>query len=627
MRSDITMIDYPVTPLPSPSVTLQDRFWLPRLETNRTVTIPAVFRKCEESGRIDNFRRAAGILKGPYVGKMPFEDTDVYKAIEGASYSLAQRQDPDLDAYLDALIDVIAKAQEPDGYLYTNRTIDPSHVLPFPGPSRWSNLVMSHELYNSGHLYEAACAHYLATGKRSLLEVALRNAELLKRVFGPDGRHDMCGHQIVEMGLARLYRVTLDRSLLMQARFFLEQRGRHESRPLYTYADDPGYSQDHLPVLEQTEAVGHAVRAAYMYCGMADMAALLPDPAYADAVKTIWEDVVQSKIYLTGGIGARHKGEAFGSAFELPNATAYAETCASIGSVMWNHRLFLLTGDSKYCDVLEQTLYNRLLSGVSLRGDQFFYANPLQSDGKFPFNHGSACRQPWFDVSCCPTNLCRFFPSLPGYIYATKGQSLYVNLFIASRVEVETGGARIEVLQETGYPWDGKVRLTLKPDRSTRLALMVRVPGWATGRIMGGQLYRFETPYKPMPRLRVNGADVDLGMDHGYAVLDRVWEQGDVVELALQMPVRKVVCDQRVAENRGRAAIQRGPIVYCVEQRDADVQLDAIRLGQESQLAALEEPNLLGGIFTIRGPGFTAIPYYAWANRGIGPMRVWLGNQ
>ena len=338
------MIDYPITPVDFCHVAFQDHFWLSRLETNRTVTIPSVLRKCEESGRVDNFRRAARRLGGPYVGTMPFEDTEVYKAIEGASYSLAQRRDPQLEAHLDALVELIAAAQEPDGYLYTNRTIDPLNVLPFAGPKRWSNLVMSHELYNSGHLYEAACAHFLATGKRGLLEVALRNAALVRSVFNPNGRHDMCGHQIVEMGLARLYRITQDRSLLETARFFLEERGRHESRPLYSYADNPGYSQDHIPVREQSEAVGHAVRAAYMYCGMADVAALFPDDGYAAAITAIWRDVVGSKTYLTGGIGARHKGEAFGSSFELPNLTAYAETCAAIGSVLWNHRLFLLTG-------------------------------------------------------------------------------------------------------------------------------------------------------------------------------------------------------------------------------------------------------------------------------------------
>jgi hypothetical protein len=621
-----TVIDYPITPTPSGSVSLEDSFWLPRLETNRTVSIPAVFRKCEESGRVDNFRRAAGILQGPYVGKMPFEDTDVYKAIEGASYSLAQHADPELERYLDRLIALIGEAQEPDGYLYTNRTIDPAHVLPFAGPARWSNLVMSHELYNCGHLYEAASAHFLSTGKRSLLDIALRNAALIRSVFGPDGRRDMCGHQIVEMGLARLYRITLDRGYLEAARRFLEERGRHESRPLYAYADNPGYCQDHAPVREQREAVGHAVRAAYMYCGMADVAALLPDAAYAGAIEAIWRDVVESKIYLTGGIGARHTGEAFGTAWELPNLTAYSETCASIGSVMWNHRLFLLTGEAKYYDVLEQTLYNSLLCGVSLGGDEFFYTNPLESDGEFRFNHGSAGRQAWFGVSCCPTNLCRFFPSLPGYVHAAADTTLYVNLFIAGRAKVEVGGVRFTVMQETDYPWAGAVRLHVSPEQRARMELRVRIPGWARERIMGGSLYRFELPHSETPSLRLNGETVNAEMDKGYAVIDREWNAGDVVELALPMPVRKVLCDPRVTDNRGKAALQRGPIVYCVEERDADRPLGALSLGPENSFIACREPALLGGIVALQAEGVTAIPYFAWANRGPGPMRVWLRN-
>ena len=621
------MVDYPITPTPFTAVSLQDTFWLPRLETNRTVTIPDVLRKCEEFGRVDNFRKAARRLPGPYRGKMPFEDTDVYKALEGAASSLAQHPDPALEAQLDALIDEIAAAQESDGYLYTNRTIDPAHVLPDAGVARWTNLVMSHELYNCGHMYEAACAHHLATGKRSFLDVALRSAELICSVFGPEGRHDMCGHQIVEMGLARLYRATGDRRYLEQARFFLEQRGRHDGRIQYLYEENPGYCQDHAPVAEQREAVGHAVRAAYMYCGMADVAALLPDRAYAEAIKAIWRDVVQSKIYLTGAIGARHRGEAFGEAFELPNLTAYGETCASIGSVMWNHRLFLLTGDARYVDVMEQTLYNRLLSGVSLRGDEYFYANPLESDGIFRFNHGSAGRQGWFDVSCCPTNISRFFPSLPGYVWASAGTTIYANLFIAGRATLELDEGTVEIVQETEYPWTGSVRFTLDPSRRMRLRLMVRLPGWSRDRIMGGSLYRFEQSERRMAALKLNGAAIGIEMKDGYAVIERDWDPGDTVALSLPMSARKVLCDPRVTDNRGKAALQRGPVVYCVEGRDASVPLDRLCLGEESGLTARRRPDLLGGIVEVAGEGFAAIPYYAWANRGPGPMRTWLRNE
>ncbi len=620
------MIDYPIAPVDFRAVSLEDAFWKPRLETNRAVTIPSVFRKCEQFGRIDNFRRAAGLLDGPYVGKMPFEDTDVYKGIEGASYSLAQHPDPAMESYLDGLISLIARAQEPDGYLYTNRTIDPAHVLSFAGSARWSNLLMSHELYNCGHLYEAACAHATATGKKSLLDIALKSAALIRSVFGPEGRHDMCGHQIVEMGLARLYRITRDRGFLQQARFFLEQRGRHEGRTLYAWDGNAAYAQDHLPVLEQREAVGHAVRAVYMYCGMADIAALWPDEAYAAAIKAIWNDMVSAKIYLTGGIGARHTGEAFGEAFELPNRTAYAESCAAIGSVMWNHRLFLLTGESKYIDVLEQTLYNRILSGVSLDGDEFFYTNPLESDGVFRFNHGSAGRQPWFEVSCCPTSLCRFFPSLPGYLYASCGNTIYVNLFVKGNAVVNAGGARFHVSQDTAYPWDGRIRITLSPETATRARLMVRVPGWAQERILGANLYCFQEPCAQAPVLALNGRPLPVELENGYAVIDRVWRDGDAVELTLPMPVRIVRCDPRVEENQGRGALQRGPLVYCVEGRDADRPLESIRLGDKSSLSAEPAQRLLGGLTVIKGPGFSAIPYYAWANRGPGPMRVWLST-
>ena len=558
---------------------------------------------------------------------MPFDDTDVYKSLEGAASSLAQHPDPALEARLDALIDEIAAAQESDGYLYTNRTIDPTHVLPDAGNARWANLVMSHELYNCGHMYEAACAHHMATGKRSFLDVALRSAELICRVFGPEGRHDMCGHQIVEMGLARLYRATGDRRYLEQARFFLEQRGRHDGRPLYMYEENPGYCQDHMPVVDQREAVGHAVRAAYMYCGMADVAALLPDRAYAEAIKAIWRDVVQSKIYLTGAIGARHRGEAFGEAFELPNLTAYGETCASIGSVMWNHRLFLLTGDAKYVDVVEQTLYNRLLSGVSLRGDEYFYANPLESDGIFRFNHGSAGRQGWFDVSCCPTNLSRFFPSLPGYVWASAGNSIYANLFIAGRARLEMEDGAVEIVQETAYPWAGSVRFVVSPSRRMRLKLLVRIPGWARETIMGGSLYRFERPSEGTAALKLNGHAIEIVLENGYAVIDRDWDTGDTVDLDLPMTVRKVLCDPRVVDNQCKAALQLGPIVYCVEERDSSVPLDRLVLGGESTLKARSRPDLLGGIVEVAGEGFTAIPYYAWANRGPGPMRIWLKNE
>ena len=629
--------DYPITPVALRAVSLRDAFWLPRLETNRTVTIPDVLRKCEEFGRVDNFRKAAHRMPGAYRGTMPFEDTDVYKAIEGASLSLVHHPDAALLSTVDALVAEIAAAQEADGYLYTSRTIDPRRTLPFSGPERWSHLVMSHELYNCGHLYEAAAAHYTSTGSRALLDVALKSAGLLKRVFGPAGRHDACGHQIVEKALAQLSRITGDRSLLELARFFLEQRGRHESRPLYQYEGNPGYCQDHLPVAEQREAVGHAVRAAYMYAGMADVAARGPDPAYAEALRAIWRNVLDCRIYLTGGIGARHRGESFGEPFELPNLTAYCETCAAMASVMWNQRMFLLTGDSRAVDVLEQTLYNAVLAGVSLRGDEYFYTNPLESDGKSRFNDGATeavgltygavqapGRQPWYTVSCCPTGLSRFLPSLPGYQYAVAGNTVYANLFIAGRAEIPMTDGPVVIEQETSYPWDGAVRFTVGVPGPRRMRLLVRIPGWARGEILGGRLYRFQRPSPQTACLNVNGQAISAEMEGGYAVIDRQWNNADRVDLSLPLPIRKVLCDPRVEDNRGAAALQRGPLVYCVEERDCSVPFDRLAPGEETDMEARRLPDLLGGIVGIRGDGFTAIPYYAWANRGPGRMRVWL---
>jgi len=626
------MKDYPIKPVPFSYAKLKDQFWYPRIETNRVHTIPDIFTKCENSGRIDNFRKASGLKQGPYIGNMPFEDTDVYKVIEGASYSLTMHYDPVLDDYLDGIINLISSAQEKDGYLYTNRTIDPQHVHEFAGPERWSNLFLSHELYNCGHLYEAACAHFEATGKRSLLNIAIKSADFICAEFLPSSRRDVPGHQIIEMGLARLYRITKNPQYLETARFFLLERGRSEKRELYGYDYEPGYCQDHLPVLEQTEAVGHAVRAVYMYCGMADVAALYPDGALGNAIKNIWEDVVRRKSYISGGIGSRHRAESFGEAYELPNLTGYSETCAAIGSVMWNHRLFLLFGETKYLDVLEQILYNGLLSGVSLSGTDYFYVNPLESDGKFLFNYESAARKPWFDVTCCPTNLSRFFPSLSGYVYAVKEKEVYVNLFIAGEACIPVDEGRLHIRQETRYPWNGAVSFYIDPESSIRVRLCIRVPGWARGTVLGGQeLYYYEDGPQSETgngiRLSLNGQAYEINIQDGWIVVEREWNPGDKLELLLPMPVRKVLCNNHVAENRGKAALMRGPLVYCVEQRDADQPLENITLGDPAHMEVRYEKNVLNGIVTLRGDKFTAIPYYAWSNRGANPMKVWLSNE
>jgi uncharacterized protein len=619
-------MDYPLVPTAFTQVQLDDDLWRPRLETNRSVTIPYAFARCEETGRIANFARAAGRAGGPHEGRF-YNDSDVFKVVEGASYALHAHHDPDTEAYLDRLIELIDGAQEADGYLYTARTVDPSAVqADQEGSERWSNLRVSHELYNVGHLYDAAVAHHQATGKRTLLDVALRSADLIDAVFGPSRRRDVPGHQQIEMGLVKLYRVTGIERYLALAKFFLDERGRAHGRSLYHNFDDPGYMQDHLPVTAQRSAVGHAVRAMYLYCGMADVAALTGDEAYVRALDVLWDDVVRRKTYLTGGVGARHRGEAFGEAYELPNQTAYAETCAAIGSVMWNHRMFLLHGDAKYLDVLERTLYNGLVAGVALDGTTFFYANPLASDGAWNFNHGEGCtRSPWFECSCCPTNVVRFLASLPGYVYAATENELYVNLYVAGAGSVEVAGLRVGVDQRTRYPWSGAVELTLAPERAARFTLAVRIPGWVSAAPLPGDLYAYlSSPGAGEVTLRVNGRPVSIDVRQGFARVDRTWQRGDVVELDLPMSPRRVICHEAVSENRGRVAVERGPIVYCAEAIDNRGAALGLHLDDGAPLAAEHDPSLLGGISTVRAGDITLVPYYAWGHRGAGEMQVWL---
>ena len=618
-------MDYPITPVSFTRVNFDDGFWQPRLRTNRRVTIPYDFRKCEETGRSDNFARAAGLMEGPHEGIF-FNDSDVFKVVEGAAYSLSRHPDPELDAYLDDLIAKIAGAQEEDGYLYTARTIDPARMDPErEGLTRWSNLLVSHELYNVGHLYEAAVAHHQATGKRTLLEVAIRNADLIDRVFGPGRIRDVPGHEEIEIGLVKLYRATGERCYLELAKFFLDQRGRPDRGNLQSNYDNLGYTQDHLPVTEQREAVGHAVRAGYLYSGMADVAALTGDRAYVDALDALWTSVVARRMYLTGGIGSRHHGETFGEDYELPNAEAYAETCAALANVLWNHRMFLLHGDAKYLDVLERTLYNGFLSGISLRGDTFFYANPLASDGEWPFNvHTGAVRSPWFQTSCCPTNVARLLPSLPGYAYARRNGDLVVNLYVAGTASVPTAAGDVTLSLETGYPWSGAVKLTVDPPAESAFTLRLRIPGWARNEPVPSDLYRYLDAAAEAPSLRVNGVPVDLELDRGFAVVRRRWRPSDAVELHLPMPVRRVVSHEGIAGNRGRVAVERGPLVYCAEGVDNGGKALDLTLPDGAALTAEHDTELLGGVTTIRGPGITLVPYYAWSHRGAGEMNVWL---
>ena len=631
--------DYPVKPVPFTAVHVNDVFWAPRIETNRKVTIPFAFQKDEETGRVDNFIRAAQALRGePFANHKPpgypFDDTDVYKVIEGASYTLSVYPDPKLEAYVDGLIAKIAAAQEPDGYLYTARTIDPLHPHPWSGPQRWVlEGVNSHELYDLGHLYEAAVAHYQATGKRTLLDIALRTADLLDRTFGPGKQAIWPGHQIVEMGLAKLYRVTGDQRYLNLAKFMLDVRG-----PGSEQGAGAAYTQSHMKVVDQTEAVGHAVRATYMYSGMADVAALTGDAAYVNALDKIWENVAGKKLYITGGIGATAKGEAFGDNYDLPNMTAYNETCAAVGNDYWNHRLFLLHADAKYIDVMERTLYNGLISGVSLDGTTFFYPNPLESTGQHK-------RSPWFGVACCPGNITRFMASVPGYVYAQRGDALWVNLYMGSTADIKLDNGRtVNMVQETRYPWEGTVKMTVNPDQAAPLAINVRIPGWARNQPVASDLYRYAGKSSSPVVLKVNGKAVPIKLDKGYVSLNRTWKRGDIIELTLPMPVRRVLANDQVAPDRGRVALERGPIVYAAEWVDNPKgQVRNLMLPDSAPLAAEFKPALLHGVTVVRGKAvalandaqghvskteqeFTAIPYYAWANRGPGQMIVWIPN-
>ncbi len=629
--------DYAIAPVPFTAVKVQDEFWLPRLETNRKVTVRYCFKQCEDTHRIDNFAVAGRLKPGKFEG-IYFNDSDVYKVIEGAAYSLSLHPDPELDEYLDDLIAKIAAAQEPDGYLYTARTIDPKNAPKACGPTRWSNLGVNHELYNVGHMYEAAAAHHLATGKRSLLDVAIKNANLIDSVFGPDKKHDVPGHEEIEIGLVKLYRVTGEERYLKLAKFFIDERGHNCGRKLYGE-----YCQDHLPVVQQDKSVGHAVRAGYLYSGMADVAAITGETAYLTALGKIWDYMAGTNQYITGGVGGRAHGEAFGDDYELPNLKAYSETCAAIANALWNQRMFLLHGDSRYVDVLERALYNGFLSGVSMSGDKFFYVNPLASDGTHE-------RSPWFGCACCPVNVVRIVPSLPGYVYAVKGDDIYVNLFVAGTATIKTKNNTVKITQETRYPWDGKVRITLEPEKPAKFRLLVREPGW-TQVAWPTDLYRFAS--RPGEAVGVKshagqGDDQAAGESevtraNGWIVRERVWRKGDGLSLELPMPARRVLAHQNVPDCRGRVAIMRGPIVYCVEGIDNGGHALDLVLPDDAELTAEHRSDLLGGVTVIKAKGqravkgadgatklepadITLIPYYAWAHRGKGEMAVWLAR-
>lgn len=627
---------YPIDPVPFTSVKVVDGFWGQRLKASREVTVPLAFSKCEETGRYENFVKAAHPSDEYKVGGFSFDDTDVYKTIEGASYMLQTYPDKKLKKYIDSVLVIVAAAQEPDGYLYTARTMNPKHPHSWSGPERWTKVeVLSHEFYNLGHMVEGAVAHYQATGKRNFLDIAIRYADCVCKNIGdkPGQKRLVPGHQIAEMALVRLYTVTGDKKYLDQAKFFLDARGTTTIKDIY--------SQSHLPVLEQDEAVGHAVRAGYMYSGMADVAAITGDSSYIKAIDKIWENIVGKKLYITGGIGARHQGEAFGDNYELPNLTAYNETCAAISNVYLNYRLFLLHGDAKYFDVLERTLYNGLISGVSLDGGKFFYPNPLSCDGKYRFNADrTITRQPWFGCACCPSNISRFIPSLPGYVYAVKDDKVYVNLFLSNRAALKVNKKDVVLEQQTSYPWNGDIRLTVTKGGG-QFGMNIRIPGWVRGSVLPSDLYFYADNQKPLYRVSVNGSPVQGELANGYLCVDRKWKKGDVVEIHFDMPVRVVKANDKVGADRGRVAVERGPLVYCAEWPDNAFNVSNVILNRHPEFQVVERPDMLCGIneitteaqalsydaagkLALKDVKLTLIPYYAWAHRGEGRMDVWL---
>ena len=653
---------YPYTQVPFTSVKITpNTFWGDRIQAAREVTIPLAFSKCESEHRYKNFEMAAYTLQHPghaglqtsewdvskFMG-FSFDDTDVYKTIEGASYVLQTFPDEKLKAYIDSVLNVVAAAQEPDGYLYTARTINPAHPHQWAGKKRWETEdFLSHELYNLGHMVDAACAHYQATGSTKFLNIAKRYADCVIKEVGPNAGQACIvpGHQIAEMALARLYVITGEKKYLDEAKFLLDYRGKTGRKDIYSQSD--------IPVVKQKEAWGHAVRAGYMYAGMADVAALLGDSSYIKAIDTIYENIISRKYYLTGGVGARHQGEAFGADYELPNLTAYNETCAAISMVYLFERMFLLHGDAKYIDCLERTLYNGVISGMSVDGGKFFYPNPLSSDGHYRFNaDNTMTRQPWFGCACCPSNLSRFIPSMPGYMYGIKGSNLYVNLFAANTATIQVNGKDVTLEEATNYPWDGDISIKVLKNKAKAFNMLIRIPGWVLNEVVPSDLYTFSDDIFSTYEVTVNGQRVDGELQNGYLVINRNWKKGDVVNIHFDMPVRTVVANPRVADDRGRVAVERGPLVYCTEWADNQgVNPHHLLLPRQPKFEVMPAYSILNtegnnkyfdvtaiaaqaqdvhvdrdGRIAAKDVSVKLIPYYAWNHRGAGKMDVWLAR-
>lgn len=606
------------TPVDFTQVSITDSFWRQRLDVNANVTIPHSVQKCYDEGRVDNFLFTSGKKQGRFQGIWGFNDSDVYKVLEGMAFSYSVNKDPELHAQMDTLISYIADAQQPDGYLYTAwslRVRDYANIYCTYKKEPYDNLEESHEFYNMGHMYEAAVAHYLATGQDNFLNIALKSANHIYDTFGPGKREAIPGHEEIEIGLLKLYEVTGEEKYLEMAKLFMDRRGHG--------LIGKAYNQDHMPVIDQREATGHAVRANYLYTAMAHYAAITQDPAYIAAVDGLWNNVVGKKMYLTGGMGAHYEGEAYGSNYELPNFS-YAETCAAIAGVFWARNMFRIHSDAQYVDVLERILYNGLISGISLDGTKFFYPNVLSNENAGDFNKGNEGRAVWFDCSCCPTNDVRFISSLPGYVYAVRGNEVFVNLYVANQASFEVAGREVSLSQSTDYPWSGDIGITVNTDG--QFDLMLRIPGWVRNEPIPGDLYRYVGGNEGSWSVAVNGKAVQCELENGYCRIARKWKAGDTVSLALEMNPRIVAADEKVEADRGKLAVECGPLVYCAESTDNQgLEVFSETIGTNSTFT-LSSKDIEGtSVRTIKADDkLTLIPYYAWNHRGNSDMTVWI---
>ncbi|MEJ7645319.1 MAG: beta-L-arabinofuranosidase domain-containing protein [Chryseolinea sp.] len=609
-------------------VQIIDKFWQPRIQTVTDVTIPVCIEQTEiKTPRIRNFEKVAR-KKGEKHEGIYFDDSDVYKALEAIAYSLKNTPNPALENKADEWIDKIAAAQEPDGYLNTFYSLNGLQ-------DRWSDME-KHEDYCAGHLIEAATAYYNTTGKRKLLDVAVRFADHIDATFRLPNRHWVSGHQEIELALVKLYRVTNNKKYLDLADWFLRQRGKGFGKGvIWDQWKQPSYCQDALPVKEQTSITGHAVRAMYLFTGAADVAAASNDAGYMNSMKHVWDDVVLRNMYITGGIGSSGSNEGFTTDYDLPNEQAYCETCASVGMVFWNQRMNLLTGESKYIDVLERSLYNGALDGLSLSGDRFFYGNPLASSG-------NNARSEWFGTACCPSNIARLVESIGDYIYARGGREILVNLFVGSKTTVSLVNEKVSITQVTNYPWDGNVEVSVEPTRKISFELKIRIPGWASGEPVPGDTYKFLDALVTPFTLILNGKPVKYSMAAGYATIDRQWRSGDKVTLSMPMPVQRIVAIDSIHANIDRVALQRGPLMYCFEHADNNNSTNNILLPDNVSLTHEYKSDLLNGIVVVHANApvvqvsesgldintkvqpVLAIPYFTWANRGKGEMTLWI---